>query len=621
MDEKLHNHILTLTKQLVDLVKDCASEDVLGMIATHCISTRREIDKKNPLASPSRQVQFLTGLLLSTSEPENPKDFTKSDWERSINILNELFSSYALMYWPSEEEYPQITDEWRESRQIAMPAFLHYFNTGILATIEQVVKRVTDYLFPFSQELSASHGISASEAINVAAWIAKYMQEHIDSFQEVHKKEKLHRIKFLNRAKEEGWDIPTMREKAQNTELPHLHRLIQQGFNGLYKVSLEALKVQFGELVATAYWSHFVISRGEVEGLTYLTEKNPVTTKPLCLISDGIAICPLVNTLYWAVLELFENYLSNYSQRDSFFRFRGKQLERGGRNILQRIFADNAIYLPSVFETQDLQNEHDLILIYKDTLIVVEAKATPPIEPFRDPSKAFIRLKRAFKSGTGIQKAFDQGSRIVDKLSNNQDINLYNDQGELIKTLQHSYFKNQLIICLTRDDFGPLAVELSLLLEKEPTQQYPWAVNILDLESIVNAYEYFGWGAEKFIQFICDRVSLQGKIIAFDELDIVGFTLEHGDLSQLQSSSYNRFHLNPTYTEIFDRIEEAQSGGEPVEYAPTQPFINDYQDLMSEVIEEASSLIKQPVRVGVKVGRNDPCPCDSGLKYKKCCGQ
>jgi len=21
-----------------------------------------------------------------------------------------------------------------------------------------------------------------------------------------------------------------------------------------------------------------------------------------------------------------------------------------------------------------------------------------------------------------------------------------------------------------------------------------------------------------------------------------------------------------------------------------------------------------------KIGRNDPCPCGSGLKYKKCCG-
>ena len=29
---------------------------------------------------------------------------------------------------------------------------------------------------------------------------------------------------------------------------------------------------------------------------------------------------------------------------------------------------------------------------------------------------------------------------------------------------------------------------------------------------------------------------------------------------------------------------------------------------------------KQPVKKGKKVGRNDPCPCGSGKKYKKCCG-
>ena len=30
--------------------------------------------------------------------------------------------------------------------------------------------------------------------------------------------------------------------------------------------------------------------------------------------------------------------------------------------------------------------------------------------------------------------------------------------------------------------------------------------------------------------------------------------------------------------------------------------------------------VQQPVRVGAKVGRNDPCPCGSGRKHKKCCG-
>jgi len=30
---------------------------------------------------------------------------------------------------------------------------------------------------------------------------------------------------------------------------------------------------------------------------------------------------------------------------------------------------------------------------------------------------------------------------------------------------------------------------------------------------------------------------------------------------------------------------------------------------------------RTPVRVGKKIGRNDPCPCGSGKKYKKCCGR
>jgi uncharacterized protein YecA (UPF0149 family) len=29
---------------------------------------------------------------------------------------------------------------------------------------------------------------------------------------------------------------------------------------------------------------------------------------------------------------------------------------------------------------------------------------------------------------------------------------------------------------------------------------------------------------------------------------------------------------------------------------------------------------KQVIRTEAKVGRNDPCPCDSGKKFKKCCG-
>jgi uncharacterized protein YchJ len=37
------------------------------------------------------------------------------------------------------------------------------------------------------------------------------------------------------------------------------------------------------------------------------------------------------------------------------------------------------------------------------------------------------------------------------------------------------------------------------------------------------------------------------------------------------------------------------------------------------VKQDAAAALVKPVRTGPKIGRNDPCPCGSGKKYKKCC--
>jgi preprotein translocase subunit SecA len=43
----------------------------------------------------------------------------------------------------------------------------------------------------------------------------------------------------------------------------------------------------------------------------------------------------------------------------------------------------------------------------------------------------------------------------------------------------------------------------------------------------------------------------------------------------------------------------------------------------SDIVSEAADAVEKarPVRTGPKVGRNDPCPCNSGKKYKHCCGK
>ncbi len=48
-------------------------------------------------------------------------------------------------------------------------------------------------------------------------------------------------------------------------------------------------------------------------------------------------------------------------------------------------------------------------------------------------------------------------------------------------------------------------------------------------------------------------------------------------------------------------------------------------DSASSVVSEANEAVAKsralPARTGPKVGRNDPCPCGSGKKYKQCCGK
>jgi preprotein translocase subunit SecA len=44
-------------------------------------------------------------------------------------------------------------------------------------------------------------------------------------------------------------------------------------------------------------------------------------------------------------------------------------------------------------------------------------------------------------------------------------------------------------------------------------------------------------------------------------------------------------------------------------------------DQMQQNQQGQDGVKKMPVKVGPKIGRNDPCPCGSGKKYKNCHGK
>lgn len=62
----------------------------------------------------------------------------------------------------------------------------------------------------------------------------------------------------------------------------------------------------------------------------------------------------------------------------------------------------------------------------------------------------------------------------------------------------------------------------------------------------------------------------------------------------------------------------ASLGVDLTDEAQVDAFLIDFLQANPNVLNGASSS-KQPIR-HEKIGRNDPCPCGSGKKYKKCCG-
>lgn len=49
--------------------------------------------------------------------------------------------------------------------------------------------------------------------------------------------------------------------------------------------------------------------------------------------------------------------------------------------------------------------------------------------------------------------------------------------------------------------------------------------------------------------------------------------------------------------------------------------LNQFDQMLDEAEHARTQPPRKPIVNGVQVGRNDPCPCGSGKKYKKCCGR
>ena len=568
------------------IVRDCSTKSVVW-----CAIYQHRLGFPHPeLSSPAKQINLLLGLMLEAKETNEPIDFTPEKWLNIIGPLEMLSQVYALKYLSIEGEPAAMPEPWREKVLVAMTAFFDYHETGLLASTEQVIDRIKVYLSPFDNHLRQILGISASEALDIAQYICNLLQYQ------------------LNQIKKHAPSQHSSPDSSSN---------FVKAVDSFGTISQADLIEQFG-LTAKIFWNTFSIARGQGPEVKYPTEPNIVETKPIIRLSEDAAVLFNANVLFTAILTILEQTLTNGPIREKYFRSRDYTPEEQIVTEFSRMLGNNVEVFRNVFETTDNQHEHDIIILTENICLFVEAKASPPDEPFRDPEKAFVRLQRKFHSNKGIQKSYEQSLRLVHLLRRSELI-LFNKRGEEVLRLPSSIAEKAFCVSVSRDSYGPLAAYLSSMLEKGDDDPYPWAVNILDLGQISDIWQCFQWDDRHLRNFLSQRITLHEKVYSDDELNYVAAYVKHCGLQHFANADCDWLQLMSLYESLLSSLYyHMHHGHPPVAIDPIYPTA----DYFNPAIKAGKPVAIDNLPKGaIEVGRNEQCPCGSGVKFKRCHGQ
>ncbi|KLQ28316.1 hypothetical protein ABR33_19255 [Enterobacter bugandensis] len=544
-------------KKLKEVVKDLDT----NTLSTYCFWEMYKfatLGQKIDLQSPARQMQYLFGIASSANEPVEPSKNIDGKLTQIVTLLNEIFGKYMRAYFPTKEDLKNgLEDEWHKVREIAMPMFLGYFFEGQkIATMEY--KNIIKSSFNgFEDEIKEHFGLNHHEMLEIIDLIGDIIQKKYDNFQDIMRKLKLEHEKLKDIKVEDFEDF--MNGVKERTE--HLSDEFHSFMSGSVSFNFDSIRASIGNVAVDSFVKTFVTVRGESPEIKFITDDNPFTYKPIITINNYDYFLPMSNAAYEAIILNIEQFFkaSKYSER--YRKSRDVRLEQEAFSIFKEFFPESATIVDSVFETNDSHNEHDLIILHDRKIIIVEAKAAPRRAPLREPNKAYIRIRDDFKRKSGIQSASDQANNLRRLILTNVETPLYNKKGELILTIKQSEYDDIYCVCITKDDFGMLATDLTLMLEKNEGEPYPWVISIQDLKFYIECLKDINLSPDYLIGYISERINLHGKVIANDELEYAGAYLNYDGFDFVKSPTNSKVFLDMSESRVFDEIHLEKING------------------------------------------------------------
>ncbi len=577
-----------------------------------------EAVKDTGLSSPQRQTFYLLGLLMTTPEPDATVSLTKAEWKRIFELLNAIVDSYV--YSTMGKIVAGEVDA--DKAHAASLAFMQFYMSGRLAVAEQLVRLVEAFYVPFDERIRAAAGISATEALEIVEWMKEKLIGLWKSGIE-----KLAAAKALQSESVEmlvGGPEPFEEKLAAWQASPEFEtagQIVRDWFdwsrypNCIPRADFVA---NFGDEKTAAFLRLFALRRGETNGFRYFASSdpsNPAELSPLFLIEGERVCAPTHAMLYNGMYDSFDDILrADDGTRDKYLKKRSDYLETRANALIASLFPNANVSLNTYYETTKAQFEHDGLLLADDALLVIEEKSSEMKTPSRDPERYFERLTQHFKSNVGIQHGYEQANRVIDLVSAaTEPVPLYDAHGDVLATIDPKAIRDSFAICVTLESFGMLASDLTVMLKVPASKEYPWVVNLFDLETLVDGFLRKGMTGSDFLTYLRHRRTYQGRVISDDELNIAGqFIVE----KKLPTPPPGTIHFVNDYANVFDDLYFEQHGveGHFMDGAVPGGVSMD----LKELLKAGKPVFVKP---GTKVGRNKQCPCGSHKKFKSCCGR
>lgn len=482
------------------------------------------------LQSPMRQTLYMVDVYYSIMDRTETVDMDHERWDKIALLLDEMEMTYFVnIAFPNKGDL--FHDERDNQVDVSLSTFMGYFGNALLVYEEQTLDRIVRYFKPYDGLIKARYGFSIDEAIRFFLHVRKINNDKLNAIvnpyanmfsRYTNNPEEWQKLtqKFIDRG------VVDPREWWFQPEMSGLLETMQTNPGEIFIHSMkELMDVDIVLDHLRCLVDFFTYEKKALEGQTiYYADKHYFESNPFIQFGDK-CICLdkyLIEGLYFRIdeaLQKDEVVGKKYKQnKDDAFEDKVVELFRRFFPEKTKIFTNYCV---------DGVAENDLLVIYNDTCIVVEIKDCGFRPPFRDPIKAYSRIKRDYENA--IQLGYEQCKRVEDVLTAGKDVAILdaNNKHRLLYLLKNKKIGDVWSIVVTDFKYGKIQTNLASLLQKDEEALYPWSVCVDDLEALFLLMRKMlkGLAPARFVEFLDYREKLQGRIMCTDELEICGWYL------------------------------------------------------------------------------------------------